>query len=199
MLRLELQQRQQRSTSQSQPRPIPIEDEGDGVTQTRLASECSAAVDDSFSNNVCVAVDSTDVSVPAGTTTTSSGTTTATAVQNPSFFQYPCSPQNFKLQRQTFLVFVRILMAYLERHDPPLRDLVRDAMRDCSKRSQEQEPGYISAMDALHERLREIVKPNDWRQVAQFTRQFLLQRRQCRCHLNNANHTDVIPIGADGS
>lgn len=133
--------------------------------------------------------DSSDITNVAGEATPTKRTTPID-YDKPSFLTYPCSPGEFKLQRQTFLVFTRILMAYLERHDPSLRQIAREVMRDCCKRSQSQEQGYESATDALHERLREILPAAYWNQVSQATRLFLVQRR-CRCN-SNMNNNDVM-------
>ena len=106
--------------------------------------------------------------------------TPALTQPNPSFFTYPCSPRGFKMQRQRFFVFLRMLLAYLEIHDPLLRVFIRKVLYDCSQRSQRQEPVTVTGLQV---RLRVIVEHEHWMRAEQYTQLFLQRRRadRARC------------------
>ena len=171
---------EQERATQSQPRRALIEEDSD---DTSSAQEDSKPLSSSSSSSCSLEFHATKI--PNANEETRIRDQHAQHHQNPSFFQYPCTPQEFQMQRRTFFVFVRLLMAYMELHDPPLLQVVRTIMRTCSKRSQEQAPGYHSTVAALHERLRSLIPPEYWTRAIHFTHEYL-RRRQKSCQCNCA-------------
>eukprot|EP00527_Entomoneis_sp_CCMP2396_P007197 CAMPEP_0198146138 /NCGR_PEP_ID=MMETSP1443-20131203/27625_1 /TAXON_ID=186043 /ORGANISM="Entomoneis sp., Strain CCMP2396" /LENGTH=151 /DNA_ID=CAMNT_0043809989 /DNA_START=64 /DNA_END=519 /DNA_ORIENTATION=+ len=97
--------------------------------------------------------------------------------QIPNFFKFPCNPQDMRIQKRKFLVFVRVLVGYLDRKDPSLCQRVHSAVRDCSKRNRRREPGYESCVISIHGRLREMVTYHHWMRAGEYLRAFIRRQR----------------------
>ena len=69
----------------------------------------------------------------------------------PGGSRMPLNPQQqadmqrrLKREKETFLVFTRVLMKYLEQKDMALYHRVKAIIKDCAERNRRQEPGYES-------------------------------------------------------
>lgn len=69
-----------------------------------------------------------------------------------------------RIERETFLLFVKILFKVLE-DDPPVRTRAERIVVQCRRRSQMGDPAFLPLMSAVERHLRALVGEATWRRV----------------------------------
>merc|ERR1712224_1168508 len=88
-------------------------------------------------------------------------------------------------QRDEFLAFARIFLAYLGRKDHQLGTRIRAravcVIRQCAMRHKRGEPGYENVIEAMRQSLKDVVSDQDWWKANnQFVRLVMSRRRRGR-------------------
>ena len=81
-----------------------------------------------------------------------------------------------KRAKETFLIFTRVLMKYLEQKDPPQHQKVQAIIKDCAERNRRQERGYESVTASMKTRLKEVVDEAYWKRAEAYLHHFLQQK-----------------------
>ena len=69
------------------------------------------------------------------------------------------------LNRKDLMVFIQILLKYLDNNDRKLRVEVKKAVADCTKKNREGHPEYRRLVDSITNRLRLVVGDMHWSQL----------------------------------
>eukprot|EP00984_Skeletonema_dohrnii_P012241 scaffold4946_cov139-Skeletonema_dohrnii-CCMP3373.AAC.7 len=69
------------------------------------------------------------------------------------------------LNRKDLMVFIQILLKYLDNNDRKLRVEVKKAVADCTKKNREGHPEYRLLVDSITNRLRLVVGDMHWSQL----------------------------------
>ena len=83
-----------------------------------------------------------------------------------------------KKSKETFLMFTRVLIKYLEQKDPQIHAKVKEIIKDCAERNKRREPGYESVTQAMKARLKQVVSESYWQRAEAYLRQLVQQKRQ---------------------
>lgn len=82
-----------------------------------------------------------------------------------------------KKQKETFLLFTRVLIKYLEQKDPMVHQQVKAIIKDCAERNKRHEKGYESVTSSMRSRLKRVVSENYWQRAEAYLRQLLSQKK----------------------
>jgi hypothetical protein len=83
-------------------------------------------------------------------------------------------------QKEKFLlVFVRILLKYLEQKDQRMYAQAKSIIKNCAERNKRQEPGYKSATASmLKRRFKELVGDHYWKTAYDYFVYFIQKKRR---------------------
>ena len=98
------------------------------------------------------------------------GVSSATASQS-------VKDRDAKKQKETFLLFTRVLIKYLEQKDPNVHQQVKAIIKDCADRNKRGEQGYESVTVSMRLRLKRVVSESYWGRAEAYLRQLLSQKR----------------------
>lgn len=70
--------------------------------------------------------------------------------------------RELKKHKETFLLFTRVLIKYLEQKDPHVHQQVKAIIKDCAERNKRGEPGYESVTTSMRSRLKRVVSESYW-------------------------------------
>lgn len=70
--------------------------------------------------------------------------------------------------KEDFIMFVRVLMKYIEQKDPQVHAQARHVIRDCTDKSRKKEPGYKSIAECMETRLRATVGDQYWTRAERY-------------------------------
>mmetsp|Transcript_13844 Transcript_13844/g.18069 ORF Transcript_13844/g.18069 Transcript_13844/m.18069 type:complete len:133 (-) Transcript_13844:1899-2297(-) len=86
--------------------------------------------------------------------------------------------RRIRKEKETFLIFTRVLMKYLETKDPPLYIRVKSIIKDCAERNKRHEPGYESVTTSMKGKIKEVVSKAHWSRAKVYLKRFLQQRKK---------------------
>lgn len=78
-----------------------------------------------------------------------------------------------KKRNETFLLFTRVLLKYLEKKDPAVHQKSKLIVKDCAERKKRGERGYESVTEAMRTRLKQVVAQAYWQRAEAYLRQLL--------------------------
>ncbi|KAL7566978.1 hypothetical protein ACA910_019908 [Epithemia clementina (nom. ined.)] len=112
-----------------------------------------------------VATGSTSSGVPAG----------ATTLQQQ---QQAEQMRRVKKEKETFLIFTRVLLKYLEQKDPATHQNVKNIIKECAERNKRHEPGYESVTTSMKTKLKQVVTEEHWQRAEAYLKHFLQQKNK---------------------
>jgi hypothetical protein len=105
----------------------------------------------------------------------------ATDAENNEFFNFPCSVLQIARQKERFLIFVRILLKYLEYRDAALCKEIKATIRElASFHRQQSRPQDVSLLLETYSRLKSAVSDAHWENTLKYHRMFLTKRGRQR-------------------
>ena len=132
---------------------------------------------------------------------------TISGTQDNDFFFFPCSTNELVEQKKKFLIFLRILLKYLQRRDRARHAEVKAVLREfanfmsrrssLSPHSRQNEGCSLLKMYSL---VKSLVSETQWNDALVVLRMFLIQRRCRASHAGNARSMNrCAMISSDGS
>lgn len=88
--------------------------------------------------------------------------------------------RELKKQKETFLLFTRVLIKYLEQKDPAVHAQVKGIIKECAERNKRHERGYESVTASMRTRLKAVVSENYWSRAEAYLRQLMEQKSRNR-------------------
>lgn len=82
----------------------------------------------------------------------------------------------YRLRREKFLVFARILLKYLDRKDAALHGNVKHIIKDCTVKHLAKVHGYESVTLAMQQRIRHVVGDCYWKRAEAFLEHYLKEK-----------------------
>mmetsp|Transcript_88071 Transcript_88071/g.131997 ORF Transcript_88071/g.131997 Transcript_88071/m.131997 type:complete len:144 (+) Transcript_88071:79-510(+) len=76
-------------------------------------------------------------------------------------------------QKEMFLLFVRVLMKYIEKKDPNMHGRARAIILNCAERGKRGEPGYESVTASMKKPLLDLVGKRTWNRAKAYLKRFL--------------------------
>mmetsp|Transcript_15379 Transcript_15379/g.35203 ORF Transcript_15379/g.35203 Transcript_15379/m.35203 type:complete len:882 (+) Transcript_15379:57-2702(+) len=83
-----------------------------------------------------------------------------------------------KKEKETFLIFTRVLMKYLEQKDPNVYHRVKAIIKECAERNKRHEPGFESVTTSMKAKLKEVVSEAHWTRAEAYLKHFLKQKHK---------------------
>lgn len=123
---------------------------------------------------------------PASRTPLASSTASTTSSQPMSLSQnsQTTPPMNAderaaheRRQKETFQLFLKILVKVLKDKDPPMFNRVNTIMRECAERNKRHEPGYESVTASVKARLKAVVSNSYIEEAKRLTAKYQAQQR----------------------
>ena len=79
-------------------------------------------------------------------------------------------------EREQFILFVRVLMKYLDTKDPAMHNKVKLIIKDCAARNKRQERGYESATASMRKQLKSVVSETYWKRAEKYLANFMAKK-----------------------
>jgi hypothetical protein len=83
-----------------------------------------------------------------------------------------------KARKERFLMFVRVLMKYLEQKDPDMHTRAKAVIRECADKNKNKERGYESVTASMQKRLKDMVGDAYWGRAEAYLNHFLKQKEK---------------------
>ena len=86
--------------------------------------------------------------------------------------------RRLKKEKETFLIFTRVLLKYLEQKDPVTHQKVKGIIKDCAERNKRHVPGYESVTTSMKTKLKQVVTEEHWQRAESYLKHFLQQKNK---------------------
>ena len=83
-----------------------------------------------------------------------------------------------KKRKERFLLFIRVLMKYVEKKDHELYLKIKRIIWECAMKVKNQVPGYENATASMKLRLEEVVSVKYWKRANQYLAHFLALKQK---------------------
>ena len=95
-----------------------------------------------------------------------------------------------KVSKEQFLMFIKVLMKYLEKKDPMMHSRAKQVIRECAERNKKKERGFESVTASMKTPLRKTVGESYWNRAEEYLKLFqakMLERKMANVRLGGGS------------